>query len=54
MGNVVCYKVWYVAKGYAQKYGINYNKTTAPTARLESFLSHPPLFYDTRLGHPTN
>jgi hypothetical protein len=29
--------VQYVAKGYAQKYSIDYNKTTAPTARLESF-----------------
>jgi hypothetical protein len=36
-GKIVCYKVRYVAKGYAQQYGINYDKTTAPTARLESF-----------------
>jgi hypothetical protein len=36
-GKVVRYKVQYVAKGYAQQYGINYDKTTAPTARLESF-----------------
>ena len=36
-GKVVHYKVRYVAKGYAQQYGINYDKTTAPTARLESF-----------------
>jgi hypothetical protein len=36
-GKVVRYKVRYVAKGYAQQYGINYDKTTAPTARLESF-----------------
>jgi Reverse transcriptase (RNA-dependent DNA polymerase) len=36
-GNVVCYKVCYVAKGYAQCYGIDYDKTSAPTARLESF-----------------
>ena len=35
-GNVVRYKVRYVAKGFAQKYGIDYDKTTAPTARLES------------------
>jgi hypothetical protein len=36
-GHVVCYKVRYVAKGFAQLPGINYDKTTAPTARLESF-----------------
>jgi hypothetical protein len=36
-GNVVRYKVRYVAKGYTQRYGIDYDKTTAPTARLESF-----------------
>jgi hypothetical protein len=33
------YKVRYVAKGYAQQYGVDYEKTTAPTARLESFHS---------------
>ena len=37
MGNMVCYKVQYVAKGYAQHYGIDYDKTTAPTVCLESF-----------------
>jgi len=26
-----------MAKGYSQRYGIDYDKTTAPTARLESF-----------------
>src|ERR1019366_2791310 len=35
-GKVIRYKVRYVAKGYAQQYGIDYDKTTAPTARLES------------------
>ena len=38
-GNVVRYKVRYVAKGYTQRYGVDYEKTTAPTARLESFRS---------------
>jgi len=38
-GKVVCYKVQYVAKGYAQHYGIDYNKTTAPTVWLESFMA---------------
>ena len=36
-GNVVRYKVRYVAKGYTQRYGVDYDKTMAPTARLESF-----------------
>jgi hypothetical protein len=38
-GNIVRYKVRYVAKGYTQRFGIDYDKTTAPTARLESFCS---------------
>jgi Reverse transcriptase (RNA-dependent DNA polymerase) len=33
----VRYKVRYVAKGYAQRYGVNYEKTSAPRARLELF-----------------
>ena len=36
-GNVVRYKVRYVAKGYAQHYGVDYNKISTPTARLELF-----------------
>jgi len=36
-GKISRYKVWYVAKGYAQQYGVDFDKTTAPTARLESF-----------------
>ncbi len=38
-GKVMCYKVHYVAKGYAQCWGIDYDKTTAPTVRLKSFRS---------------
>jgi len=38
-GKVTRYKVRYVAKGYAQQPGIDFTKTTAPTARLESFRS---------------
>jgi hypothetical protein len=36
-GTITHYKVRYIAKGYTQQYGIDYNKTTAPTAHLESF-----------------
>ncbi len=36
-GNVTRYKVRYIAKGFAQRYVIDYNKTTAPTACLDSF-----------------
>ena len=35
-GNVIRYKVQFVAKGFAQRYGADYGKTNAPTARLES------------------
>jgi hypothetical protein len=35
MGNVICYKMHYVAKGYAQCHGINYDETTALTACLK-------------------
>ncbi len=38
-GNIACYKVRYIAKGFAQHYLVDYEKTTAPTARLESFRS---------------
>ena len=38
-GNVARYKVHYVAKGFAQRYLIDYNETTAPMARLKSFQS---------------
>lgn len=36
-GKVVQYKVCYVAKGYAQHWGIDYDKTTAPTVHLKAF-----------------
>ena len=36
-GKIVCYKVRYVAKGFAQRYCIDYDKTTAPCVCLESF-----------------
>ena len=35
-GKIVRYKVRYIAKGFAQRYGVDYNKTTAPTVRMES------------------
>lgn len=38
-GKIIRYKVRYVAKGFAQRYSVNYDKTTAPTVRLESFQS---------------
>ena len=36
-GNIIRYKVRYIAKGYAQRYGVDYDKNMAPMARLESF-----------------
>jgi len=38
-GKVIRYKVQYVTKGFAQRWGIDYDKTTAPTIHLESFRS---------------
>jgi hypothetical protein len=38
-GSIIRYKVRYVAKGFAQQYKVDYDKTTAPTAHLESFHS---------------
>lgn len=37
VGEVVRHKVRFVCKGFEQVYGQDYTKTTAPTARLESF-----------------
>jgi len=36
-GKISRYKVRYIAKGYAQQYGVDFEKTTTPTAHLESF-----------------
>ena len=38
-GSIERYKVWVVAKGYHQEYGIDYEKTFAPVARLTSVRS---------------
>lgn len=38
-GKIIQYKVQYVTKGFAQWYGIDYNKTTAPTVQFESLCS---------------
>jgi hypothetical protein len=37
LGQIVRYKVCYIAKGFAQRYGVDFDKTTAPTIRLKSF-----------------
>ena len=52
-GNISRYKVRYVAKGFAQCYLIDYEKTTAPTARLESFraLMHIAAILDWDIQH---
>ena len=36
LGNIVCHKVRVIAKGYAQKPGIDYTDTYAPVAQMES------------------
>ena len=36
-GEIDKYKARYVAKGYAQVEGVNFNETFAPTCRLETF-----------------
>jgi hypothetical protein len=45
--------VRYVAKGFAQRYLVDYDKTTAPTARLESFraLMHMAAVLDWDIQH---
>ena len=52
-GNISRYKVRYVVKGFAQRYQIDYDKTTAPTARLESFraLMHVAAALDWDIQH---
>ena len=47
---VIHYQVQYVAKGFAQCYSVNYDKTTAPTVCLKSFPSNPPYCCLTQLG----
>jgi hypothetical protein len=36
-GTIAWYKVWWVTKGFEQVFSIDYNLTTVPTVRLESF-----------------
>ena len=36
-GNISCYKVHYVTKGFAQHYLVNYKKIMTPTTCLELF-----------------
>jgi hypothetical protein len=52
-GNIARYKVRYVVKGFAQWYRIDYNETTAPTARLKSFrvLLHIAAVLDWNIQH---
>ena len=38
---IVYYKVQYVVKGFTQWYGVDYDKTTAPTVHLKSFGAIP-------------
>ena len=35
--NSLCFKAWYVCKGYLAVYGQDYMKATSPTAHKESF-----------------
>ena len=52
-GNISRYKVHYVAKGFAQRYLVDYEKTTAPTTCLESFhaLMHLAAVFDWNIQH---
>jgi hypothetical protein len=36
-GAISYYKVWYITKGYAQIFRVDYDKMMAPTTHLESF-----------------